>query len=423
MNYWKKKRKFNMLRSLICFLAAVLFGGTSFGQGFKWLAKVDTAGAEQYYRIILNSQITSRLRPDYGDIRIYNNAGNEVPYLLKTAQPVNLSNEFKNYEIIERSYKKGCCTYLVVRNVKKEKIDNIILKIKNADASKKIKLSGSDDNKTWFIIKEDYNFNSIYSSTESVVEQMLAFPLSDYEYFRIDIDDSLSNPVNILSAGYYVSRFKNAEFIDIPLPSVKQRDSVKLKKSFIDISFDKPYYLDKILFEFSGSENFYRDAELMMLDPSDTTRQFGFFTGMTLSSRSENSIETSRLWVKDLMLVIHNEDNSPLKISSVQATEKKSFLIARLKSGDAYILKYSDDNLGVPAYDLRYYEDKIPASPPEINLSSIINIENKAEVKEKFTPFFKNTWFIWGAIILVALLLGLMTVRMMREMKDGNVNS
>jgi hypothetical protein len=414
-----------MLKPIICFFAVICFAATSFAQDFKWQANVDTANgnAEQYYKIVLNPQITSRLKSDYSDVRIYDNGGNEVPYLLKTAQPVSLSNEYKNYDIIERSYKKGCCTYLIVQNAKKEKIDNIILKIKNADANKKIKLSGSEDNKSWFIIKEDYNFNSIYSSTESVVEQMLAFPLSDYEYFRIDINDSLSNPINVMSAGYYVSRFKNAEFIDVPPPSITQRDSAKSKKSFVDISFDKPYYMDKILFEVKGPENFYRDAELLIMNPLDTTRQFNYFAGITLSSRTENSVESNRLLVKELRLIIYNEDNSPLKVSSVQAGEKKSYLVARLSSNGSYILKYSDVRLMAPSYDLRYYEDKIPADLHELNLASIINIENKAEMVEKFTPFFKSNWFIWGAILLVALLLGFMTVRMMREMKDGNAGS
>ncbi|MFL5730285.1 MAG: hypothetical protein ACJ75J_12435, partial [Cytophagaceae bacterium] len=290
-------------------------------------------------------------------------------------------------------------------------------KIRNADVSKNMRLSGSDDNKSWYIIRQDYLFTPPSAGPQSSESEfMIDFPLSDYEYYKVDIDDSLSNPLNIFSAGYYQQQLEQESYTEIPDPKIIQRDSTKLKKSYVDISFDKPYYIDKILFLIDSKNDYYRRAEVFYKIPG--RKEYTLLDDKTLSSRTENSLGADGLYAKDFQLVIYNEDDAPLKISGMKASEKKSYIIASLAPVESYTIKFSDPALAAPSYDLQHFQDKIPADLPGISPGDVKDISVIKETSAEHQPFFKSPWFVWGAIIVVVILLGFMSVKMVRDMKN-----
>ncbi|HXA02429.1 MAG TPA: hypothetical protein VNW99_10605, partial [Cytophagaceae bacterium] len=402
------------MNRIILFFACtvILFPRFSHAQEFRREASISAVEKEQYYKILLNPQVSSQLRSDYGDLRIYDQKGKEIPYLIQRSSVVVTENKFNKYKIQDYKKKKGG-SELIIRNPEKSKIDNINVRIRNADVSKNMRLSGSDDNKSWYIIRQNYFFTPPYSEGKSSESEfMIDFPLSDYEYYKIDIDDSLSNPLNVLAAGYYQQQMEHESYIDLPSPKIVQRDSAKQQKSYLDISFDKPYYMNKILFVADSKNDYYRNADIFYKVPG--SKVFSFFNTKTLSSRTENSLEADKLFAKDFQLVIYNEDDAPLKISGMKASEKKSYIIANLTAGEIYTIKFSSPSLLVPNYDLRHFQDKIPAVLPELAAGEVKDIEAKKEKVAENLPFFRSTWFVWGAIILVVLLLGFMSVKMVR---------
>jgi hypothetical protein len=405
-----------MNRIILSFICSVIFLNGSKAQEFKREAALPAVEKEQFYKILLDPQISSQLRSDYGDLRIYNQDGQETPYLIKRSSIVYKENKFNLYRIQEYK-RKSNRSELIIRNADKSKIDNIIIKIKNADVSKNMRLSGSDDNKNWFIIRQDYFFTPPSpEGRSSEAEFMFDFPLSDYEYYKIDIDDSSSNPLNILAAGYYQQQLEQESYMSLPAPKINQRDSMKQKKTYVDISFDKPYYMDRILFVPDGKEDYYRNAEIWYKIPGQKT--FSRLYDKILSSRTENSVRADKLFAKDIQLVIYNEDDAPLKIVGMNAWERRSYIIAKLIPGDNYTIRFSDPKLQLPNYDLQHFQDKIPAELAELSASAVKDIEVKKEALVETVPFFRNPWFVWGAIIGVVVLLGFMSVKMVKEMKS-----
>jgi hypothetical protein len=404
-----------MNRIILSFICSVVLLNGSQAQEFRREAALPAVEKEQFYKVLLDPQISSQLRSDYGDLRIYNQDGQETPYLIKRSFIVYKESKFNLYRIQEYKRKRNR-SELIVRNADKSKIDNIIIKIKNADVSKNMKLSGSDDNKNWFIIRQDYFFTPPSpEGRSSEAEFMFDFPLSDYEYYKIDIDDSSSNPLNILAAGYYQQQLEQESYMSLPAPQINQRDSMKQKKTYVDISFDKPYYMDRILFVPDGKEDYYRNAEIWYKIPGQKT--FSKLYDKILSSRTENSVRADKLFTKDIQLVIYNEDDAPLKIAGMNAWERRSYIIAKLVPGNSYTIRFSDPELQLPNYDLQHFQDKIPANLTELSASAVKDIEVKKEAVVETVPFFRNPWFVWGAIIGVVVLLGFMSVKMVKEMK------
>lgn len=92
-----------------------------------------------------------------------------------------------------------------------------------------MQLSGSDDKADWYIIKDNYELESLFNHRETEEVTILHFPLSDYEYYRLDINDSPSLPIKILKAGHFDTSFAKAKYLELPSPVLKQADSIDKK--------------------------------------------------------------------------------------------------------------------------------------------------------------------------------------------------
>src|SRR5690606_36904362 len=227
---------------LFLFIDLLLIFSQVTGQSFTMQAKIDSVREDGNYQILIAPEVSTHLEKDFSDLRLYSSKNHEVPYFLKIEKAPVSTESFRSYEIIEHNKIPDCCTQLIIRNAGKNKIDNIGLIIKNADVSKKARLSGSDDKVNWYTIKDNYELASLYNNHKTEEVKILHFPLSDYEYFRLDISDSVSLPISILQAGYYDVHHENAIWVDLPAPAVVQNDSVD-KKTYIEISFPSPQYI------------------------------------------------------------------------------------------------------------------------------------------------------------------------------------
>jgi len=133
---------------------------------FKWKSNVDSVAIDSFYNIQLSTDITRHLRNSFSDIRIYDERGNEIPYLPGKAKPVPYEKLYRSleiveekifyeYEIIEKVHYQNCCTKIILLNPGRKTIRNVSLVIKNSDVSKKLKLMGSDDRINCYALKDN----------------------------------------------------------------------------------------------------------------------------------------------------------------------------------------------------------------------------------------------------------------------------
>ena len=176
------------LQALIV-IGCIAFSTSVFSQDFKWKSKIDDVKKSGFHNILLSPSLNSKLNYEFSDIRIYDNENSEIPYLLRTEVAVVYKQLFKEYKIVSKKSVKGS-TQVIIKNQLKSKVNNVNIVIKNSNVQKKVKLFGSDDQKNWFVIKDDYLFYSIYSDEETSEIQLMDFPLSDYAYFKIEVDDT-----------------------------------------------------------------------------------------------------------------------------------------------------------------------------------------------------------------------------------------
>jgi len=422
-------------------------------QIFQWQSPVDTVTKDGYYRILLQPDVTSKLQTTFADVRIYDQENYETPYVVYKDEATQGVDRFVTYQIVDKHYETGCCSHITVKNSLGDPIDHIELEVNNAQTHKEMDLTGSYDGVNFFALVDHYSVASFdtYQKGARKTTSILRFdfPLTDYKYYRFNFDDwrwwwhyyDNDHPVFVVRAGYTEPTFIPEECLEIPRPLLLQTDSMKKKQSIVQISFADSEYVDHLRFSIgtrNKSGDYYRAASLYQIvetvKDGIVTKHEQFISSTILSSLNANEINLGRMRVKNLVLRINNDDNRPLIIDTVRAFQVKHYLVAELDKGNHYVIRFGNDSIPAPVYDLTYFKEKIPLKPEMIGSGERKNISDKRitatalkkkaeEEKEKTADthlganLFKDKRVIWGAIGLVILLLGIMTMRMLKEMK------
>jgi Protein of unknown function (DUF3999) len=395
-----------------------LFGFSSYAQQYNWSASLDSVTQDGFYKLILKPSVTSRmLSIDYADLRLYDQNKKEAPYLLQEEWN-NDKKWFQEYAVLSKENSPERFTQLIIHNPKKNSIDNFSLVVKNNNAYKTAKLSGSDDNQNWYFITDHYSLSLMYDQQAVVNEKRIDFPLSNYEYYKLEVNDSASAPLNILKVGYYATSVTTAQQVQLPAPTIRQADSLKSKQTFVAFDFPTNFYVNTLQLTIDGPKFYKRKATLYTVarDAKNRIQLSDQFT-FDLLSGGQHTIAIPELYAKNFLVIIDNGDNESLKVTSIKPFQTTRYLVSYLKKGNAYTLSLGNKKAILPQYDLDSFRDSIPAMLTEIKpvkFEFIKKQDAKPAVKESW---FKSKLWIWSALAAVLVLLALISYRMIKDME------
>lgn len=387
-------------------------------QDFCYQADVEQVTEKGYYKIVLSPELLGLVNTNHSDVRLYDAKGNEQPYIIEREPASSLKSTFVTYEIVERMFEKDTVSHLIFHNPEKRKINNVSFVVRNTAVHKRVKLSGSDDKQNWYIIKNDYLLHSVESGEKTTELRMLNFPLSDYTYFKLEVNDKSDLPINIIEVGFYDTQKAKGTTTSFPIPVESQVDSAK--HSYIKLAMQDTMYVEQLAFELSGAEYYSRTVKLMDKREYFSRKKKKIVDYHTIGSGSFNSNTNPVLYVKkgtakELYLEIDNQDNPPLKVDKVTGSILNTYLIAELKPNKEYRLKFGNDNLRKPQYDLVKFRKKLKVDSKPLAHSSVITTKkNETLVKEQISVF-ENPYFVWVTIGLVGAVLAFISFKMLRE--------
>jgi hypothetical protein len=407
-----KKSETVRMRFIIFSLILMCVFPACFGKNynFRYSAGFPRTDSTGFYKIQLLPEIISSVSDDASDLRIIGN-GKEIPYLLRTYNPAADNLIFNEYEIAEKTFAGDSVTLIIIINPAGKKLNNVSLRIHNAEAVKYMKVSGSYDRKQWYVVKQSETINSISSTTEVSEIRLINFPLTNYIYYRIEIDDRTSPPLDIISAGYYTSTKSSWESTEIKA-DISFSDSSKSRTSWVTVDFSSPAFIDELNFSISSPAYYLRNANIYYENENQPGVKH-YHRSFLLDSRHDTKFNTNHIKTKKLWIEINNGDNPPLKIAKVNFYQLNQYLIASLERDINYFLMYGDSTLTVPNYDLQYFTNVIPSTLPVIMPAKAEPVNAAAILAEK--GFFSDKKMIWVVLILVVTLLSYATYRMLNE--------
>lgn len=381
-------------------------------QGFRYKAALDSVPASGFYQVTISPALGAALQPDLRDLRIVDPAGKQVPYILKSDLPAFNENSFA--ELPVRSAKKEADgqTHVVIENTLQQPLNELLLVIKNTDADRTVTLSGSDDGKLWFVIKEHAWLNSFFSNSSDRFVQTLSFPKSSYRYFTVIINGKDLLPVNIVKAGVYQQTLYSGKYLPVPAPVLLQKDSSD-KSSYIDVQFTSHYFLSRLVLQAQGPKFYERVVEIY-----NNTNGLQPVPGLfTIRSDKETILPVS-LKTNRILIRIINNDNPPLQIKSIEAFQLHQYLLAYLEKETAYTLQFSDSAAIPPVYDLQSFKDSITSNATTLQYGGISN--NALPAQKATGQTAGNKAILWLAIGTAIVVLLMLTFKLTGEIKKSN---
>lgn len=396
-----------------------LFFVFGFGQEQPYSYQRELIGIEaQWHKIILPNEIFEKTKTDLSDIRIIGVAANrdtlEAPYVLQLASD-KLSQVAASFKLINQA-KNNTGSYFTFETPVESSINQIQLNFKPLNFDWKVSLEGSQNQQEWFSILTDYRILAINTSDTNFQYTNLNFPTAKYRYFRLLVH-GVENP-EFIAAKLLLNTFMEGNYNNYLIKSNALDEDKKNKLTEINLELKSAVPVSKFTLEVKNNYAYFRPIHISYLSDSVQTEKGWKYGYSKLTSGTINSFEKSEFKfkstvIKKLKIIIENQDNVPLQIDSIQVKGYVHEIVARFTSPGTYFLTYGNPLEYAPNYDIQRFLDQIPANLKTLQLGNEQFI--KKETKEAGKPLFQNPYWLWGVMILIILLLGWFSLKMIRQ--------
>lgn len=382
-------------------------------------AKINTVVKSGLHKMSLPAEIRSFSKEDLSDFRIIDSKGTEVPYYILQENMESKSSSFSEFKILSRTTIPKKETTIIFEN-DKPSLSEIALSINNSDVRKPYSISGSNDQKEWFGLVNKAVLSELKNSEDVSVFKNIPLPLSSYRYLKIDLNDSISLPINILKIGYFTHKINAADLVEIKTTNIKTMQIQAQKKTLIHVAFKHPQIINQIHFTISNPNLFQRNARIFVNKKKVVKHQTKSYqetlSNFELNSNQKNSFTVQQLFEKDFFIEIENHDNQPLTFDKIQFFQNPITIITDLKANENYSIQTGNPKLNQPEYDLENFKNNINTDLPEATIHDIEHLTVKKN-KIKTQSFWQEAWFMWLCIGLGGIAIVFFTANLVKDMK------
>lgn len=417
-----------MKRFLTTIFVFVFLPISPWAQHFSNKAKVNSVTGNAFYRIKINSNIVAFCNNQLQDLRLFDNDGKEVPYLLNKEHLHEQHTTFNTYSFNQT--KEGNKDIIIIENRNKDSIGQFLFEMKNADASRLIRISGSDNKDNWFVVRDSFYFESYGGNNSTMVQKTLQFPKTDYAFYKIEIRNNKNeSPLNIVRIGNNNNATIPAIFQRVNGLSYTIIDSNK--STFIHFKIKPGNKIDRLAFTIDAPEMFLRSVIIKKFVAADyysgnsgsaaISKKLRDYEPVTmnaeLSSTYVNNIDCSQLLGNEkcdsFIIQVINKDDAPLHLKSIEGYQLGTTITAKLEKDKTYFLYFGDSLLTAPSYDLVYFNKNIPVDIKSIDVQEVQLKEQKD--KDEYNGD-ADKWIVWIGLGLAGITILLLTINMMKKM-------
>lgn len=401
------------------FLLAAL---SSYGQMDRYHYKRELKGISgQWHKVELPDSLFGPVSGSLQDIRIYGITAEkdtiEAPYLLKQSEE-KIQVKQVDFKILNASYnEKG--SYFTLEMADAEPVNEIVPVFKQTSFDWKITLEGSQDQKEWFTIAQNYRILSIKNALTDYQFTRIDFPDASYRYFRLHLPGK--DKGELLSARCSKTDTIKGEWKRYPVKITTSEHKAD-KQTWVDIALHGRVPVSSLKVHVKDNFDYYRPVTIEYLSDSVQTEKGWIYNYQLLGSGSLNSMENNEFkfhttLLQKVRVIIGNQDNQPLAVDSVEARGPVTELVVRFSKKARYFMVYGHSGADAPQYDLAQFADKIPSglSAVEVGKEQVLSPRSLKAA----SPLFANKAWLWVIMGVIIALLGWFTLGMMKRQQQG----
>jgi hypothetical protein len=311
------------------------------------------ASAPGLVKLSLPPATLDAARPVLEDLRLYDTAGVEVPYLIERPRPTSkVTQSVKSFQVAVNP----STTVLTLETGLVQPLDGVTLETPAVTFLKAVQIEGSADGQAWQTLARGL---PIFRQPGGASQLRLAVPAGNWPWLRLTVADQRSQPIPFTGAHVHAAAVEPVP-VDSVLATITGRyENPGQTRVTLNLGAAN---LDLAAIEIDTAEPlFTRPVTLAVPQVTeDTIREQPLAHGVIYRVAIEGQPTTSNLTVsveaavhsRELLLLIENQDSPPLPIMAVRAQRRPVYLIFLARAAGTYHLLTGNSRCAAPRYDL-----------------------------------------------------------------------
>ena len=378
----------------------------------------------------MDREVYAHASPGLGDIRVTEqNGGREIPYkmLVESGDHRRSAVAVKMRDL---GHVAGLHTGFILDLESEGALHNELeIQTSSANFQRRVEIAGSDDEKTWSILKQD---GSIFAFTVmerhfTTRDTRVTYPASTARFLRVRVLDDGEESLTIQGVVVFFAQQLEPRRADIPLLITGREEDPQDKLTVLLLDAGSGGFpANRIDLEIP-QRNFYRQVSLhgshnnlnwFPVQDSETIFDFDTpkFVGHDLTIRFGESR------YRHYRLIIQNGDNPPLPLDGLRGSGFLRKLIFSAEAGKPYRMYYGHPEADTPSYELeRLFPYLVTEDLPKARLG--VHTLNPAFTVPATPPApftERNPWLFPTIVAIAALFVGAFLTVLVRQL-GGNL--
>jgi hypothetical protein len=304
-------------------------------------------------KINLPVETLAAARPAREDLRLYDDIGNEIPYVLTRPVPSpKVIQQAKSFQVSLNANN----TVITLETGLAQPLDAVTLETPAGDFIKAVRVEGSPDGKSWRTLAQG---RPIFRQSYGAANLKIPFPPTAAKWLRLTVDDQRSAPIPFTGARVHAAEGEPAP-VETFTATIAERDenpgetrltlnlgAANLDIAGLQIETTEPLFTRQVSIAVPQiSEDAIREQ---MIGQGVIYRVAieGQPASENLSVPLENLVRS-----RELILFIKNGDSPPLPIKAVRAERRPVYLVFLARQPGAFHLLTGNAHCATPHYDL-----------------------------------------------------------------------
>ncbi|HET7293789.1 MAG TPA: DUF3999 family protein [Vicinamibacteria bacterium] len=366
--------------------------------------------------VALDRDVYAGARVDLGDLRVVDDAGQRVPFVIDRDAPEPLQP--LRPAVLNRAFVPGSSVLATLDFGEKVRKSALRLSLPGDNFRRRVEVQGSDDGRDFTTLVDDA---WVFAIPGAARYERVALPQGDHRYLRVVVHRGPDDPRRldvgeVTAEGGRVEAPPAGSTVPVAMRQVqreRERDTLLIldlpgpRHPFqaVEIDVSTPSFVRSVVVE----------AQRVPLD------WVAIGHGVLYRYESGGRLyEQTRLDVtgreRRIRLRIRNLDDAPLDVRAARITVPRERVLFEARPGRAYFLSYGDATASAPSFDLQRTMGSPRAWATGAQEGKLRQPQRISGAQAETRPWTeRHPALLWAGLVVVALLLGAVTWRALRE--------
>jgi hypothetical protein len=372
--------------------------------------------------VSLDRHVYEAARRDLGDLRILDDRGDDVPYVLDRgrgrARPETRPRMRNRGHTADRS-----ATVILDFGERLDK-DRLVLRLTGQNFRRRVTVEGSDDGERWVTLVEDAWVFAI-PGPEVARYEGVVLPENDYPLLRVTVEPGAGERMRVEILEAWVPTGESGpRREEILSPGWSRAAEARPGETWLTLDLGARWQPFEAVVLEVGDQRFFREVrtevrrdatETLPDGPAPAARWDPLGSGVIYrlddseSERQKLRID-ARGRARALRVRVLNGDDRPLELEGVTVRVPEERMLFEARRGDEYRLTYGASDLEAPDYDLAHTLEP----EAEASLATLEAPVRRAIVADVLPWTERHPLLLWAGLLAVVAALGGLTWRALR---------